>query len=87
MKLCDNCNKEYTEDMNYCEVCGKELSESISEDRLDLFVDEMYSPENREILKQLIALTGAEWLGKDKEFMKEVMMKFADFKARKHNAP
>lgn len=111
MKVCNNCEKEYSDDMNYCELCGEKLEDKIPEEVISLenlkeekeivkekldvitngdkelegFVDEMYSIENREVLKHLLALTGAEWLSKDKDFMKDVMVKFADFKAKKNN--
>lgn len=112
MKICNNCEKEYSEDMNFCEVCGEELADiSTSEaveptetpkeeqldekqvmitkedGELDSFLDEIGSIENREILKELILRTGTEWLGKDKEFVKGVMDKFAEFKTKKNNPP
>ncbi len=110
MKICNNCEKEYSEDMNYCEVCGEELAyistaeaaeptENLKEEQLgekqvtitnedgelDSFLDEICSMENREVLKDLISGTGAEWFGKNKEFMREVMVKFAEFKTKKNN--
>lgn len=110
MKICNNCKKEYSESMNFCELCGEELAyvgapedaespenpkeEQLDEKQvmitkedgeLDSFLDEMSSTENREVLKELISRTGAEWLGKNKEFMKDVVAKFAEFKAKKDN--
>jgi predicted amidophosphoribosyltransferase len=110
MKVCNNCEKECSDDMNFCEVCGEELAyistvedaeptvepkeEQLDEKQvmitkedgeLDSFLDEMCSMENREVLKDLISGTGAEWFGKDKEFMREVMVKFAEFKAKKND--
>ncbi len=110
MKICNNCEKEYSEDMNFCEVCGEELADiSNTEDaeptespkeeqlgekqvtitkedgELDSFLDEVCSMENREVLKDLISGTGAEWFGKNKEFVRDVMVKFAEFKAKKNN--
>jgi len=111
MKVCNNCEKEYSESMNLCEVCGEELADvnatedaespenpkeeqlgenqvtitKEEENELNNFLDEMCSIENREVLKELISGTGVEWFGKNKEFMKEVMDKFAEFKSRKNN--
>ena len=98
MRICNKCNRECSDDMNFCEECGEKLEIITTEDavpvenptvtqdaELDSFLDEMCSMENREVLKGLISGTGAEWFGKDKEFMREVMVKFAEFKAKKND--
>lgn len=111
MRICNRCNRECSDDMNFCEVCGEELADistteyaeptetpkeeqleekqvkvtNEEESELDSFLDEICSSENREVLKDLISGTGAEWFGKNKEFMREVMVKFAEFKAKKND--
>lgn len=91
MNYCEECGEKLeviaAEDAEPTkEECAEEKpAVTQEENELESFINEMCSMENREVLKELISGTGAEWFGKNKDFMKEVVDKFADFKAKKNN--
>ncbi len=98
MNFCEVCGEELadvgapedaepTENLKEEQLDEKQVTITKEESELDSFLDEISSVENREVLKDLISGTGAEWFGKNKEFMREVMVKFAEFKAKKNNTP